>query len=608
MSKGHERAEEILAAAPDSIGAIPSSLTGLTHAAPTGDAPFLVEGLRAHVTGHQRRPASDISIDGRAVVRLDSGLATAVNLLLFPGVARREFIGSRGLERETLLVAPTLPLVVAQWDSDADGGPIQVTVLADPMGGDPAPDCVQDGRIIVASLDPVRPDPLDPQWIVVSVAPPPRRIVQGDRSWTFLIDPQPGEALSVAVSAGTSGEVRAALTAAAHAPGHAIRAARGPEEGLYLETGVAEIDDGIAWARARLRQIRPTNDASGVAVGLASAAVGDRSTLDRLRDDMAGSSPSAVLLAAQTATSFGDASPASAAADLVLREIERGAVPDPTPIMKLSMERLADALRYAATDSTIATLRSLSATKSSAVSSAPRGEGTAVGGRALPMAGPRPPVVEASAEAKEAGWLGSLLGGIPGSTGGAPVASRSDRIRRISEEFVTNPDEAWVAWRRILTEGLASGPAGPGSWSDLPSDLRGPGADETAELILALTQGLLGLTPDAPVGRLRLAPRFPNHVKRFTVGGIALGDSVVRLEYVRNATRLRYTVIPERASVPPLIILEPTLPTGITAARVDGEPADLVQTPVAGLVMVSVQLPLDASRTLELDLASVEDA
>ena len=608
MSKGHECADEILAAAPDSIGAIPSSLTGLTHAAPTGDAPFLVEGLRAHVTGHQRRPASDISIDGRAVVRLDSGLATAVNLLLFPGVARREFIGSRGLERETLLVAPTLPLVVAQWDSDADGGPIQVTVLADAMRGASAPDSVQDGRTIVASLDPVSPDPLAPQWIVVSVAPRPRRIIQGDRRWTFLIDPQPGEALSVAVSAGTSGEVRAALTAAAHAPGHAIRAARGPEEGLYLETGVAEIDDGIAWARARLRQIRPTNDASGVAVGLASAAVGDRSTLDRLRDDMAESSPWAVLLAAQTATSFGDASPASAAADLVLREIERGAVPDPTPIMKLSMGRLADALRYAATDSTIATLRSLSATKTSAVSSAPRGEGKAVGARALPMAGPRPPVVEASAEAKEAGWLGSLLDGTPGSTGGPPVASRSDPIRRIAEEFVTNPDEAWVGWRRILTEGLASGPAGPGSWSDLPSDLRDPGADETAELILALTQGLLGLTPDAPVGRLRLAPRFPNHVTRFTVGGIALGDSVVRLEYGRNATRLRYTVIPERASVPPLIILEPTLPTGITAARVDGEPADLVQTPVAGLVMVSVQLPLDASRTLELDLASAEDA
>jgi hypothetical protein len=211
-------------------------------------------------------------------------------------------------------------------------------------------------------------------------------------------------------------------------------------------------------------------------------------------------------------------------------------------------------------------------------------------------------------EAREAGWLGSLLDGTPLSTSVAPVASGSDRIRRIAEAFVTNPDEAWVAWRRILTEGLTSGPAGPCSWSNLSSDLRGPGADETAELILALTQGLLGLTPDAPVGRLRLAPRFPRHVTSFTVGGIVLGDSVVRLEYVRNATRLRYTLIPERASVPPLIILEPTLPTGITAARVDGEPADLVQTPVAGLVMVSVQLPLDASRTLELDLASAEDA
>jgi hypothetical protein len=607
VSKGYESADEILAAAPDSIGTIPSSLTGLAHAAPTGDAPFLVEGLRAHANGRQKRAASDISIDGRAVVRLDSGLATAVNLLLFPGVARREFIGSRGLEQETLLVAPTLPLVVAQWDSDADGGPIQVTVLADPMGGNPTPDCVQDGRIIVASLDPVRPDPLDPTWVVVSVAPRPRRIIQGDRSWTFLIDPQPGGAVSVAVSAGTAGEVRAALTAAAHAPGHAIRAARGPEEGLYLETGVEEIDDGIAWARARLRHIRPANDVSRATVGLASAAVGDRSTLDRLRDDIAESSPWAVLLAAQTATSFGDASPASAAADLILREIERGAVPDSTPIMKLSTGRLADALRYAATDSTIATLRSLSATKRSAAPPAPQAEGTS-GGRTLPMAGPRPPLVEASMEAREAGWLGSLLDGTPLSTSVAPVASGSDRIRRIAEAFVTNPDEAWVAWRRILTEGLTSGPAGPCSWSNLSSDLRGPGADETAELILALTQGLLGLTPDAPVGRLRLAPRFPRHVTSFTVGGIVLGDSVVRLEYVRNATRLRYTLIPERASVPPLIILEPTLPTGITAARVDGEPADLVQTPVAGLVMVSVQLPLDASRTLELDLASAEDA
>jgi hypothetical protein len=111
---------------------------------------------------------------------------------------------------------------------------------------------------------------------------------------------------------------------------------------------------------------------------------------------------------------------------------------------------------------------------------------------------------------------------------------------------------------------------------------------------------MLGVAPDAPVGRIRIAPRFPGHLRSFTVAGIALGETRLRLAYERRGDRHRFTVAPEHAAVPPLLVLEPTVRGRIRSIRIDGEPAELDAREIGLLSTVPVQLPVDGERTLDV--------
>jgi len=137
--------------------------------------------------------------------------------------------------------------------------------------------------------------------------------------------------------------------------------------------------------------------------------------------------------------------------------------------------------------------------------------------------------------------------------------------------------------------GLAGGPEGPATWGS-----------STADLLLALVHGLLGLEHDAPVGRLRIAPRLPSHLTSFAVRGIALGDSSLRLEYERDASTHHFELTPEFASVPPLIVFEPTVAGTVREVRVDGALADLSLRIHGDFCVVPVQLPLDGARSLDI--------
>ena len=97
---------------PASLPGVDPSLTGLSIAAPVGAGPFRVEGGRACVSGHQRAPVGRVELYGVGVVDdFRMGADRAANLVVFPGMTRRDFIGRAGLYVETIVVAPDLPLV-----------------------------------------------------------------------------------------------------------------------------------------------------------------------------------------------------------------------------------------------------------------------------------------------------------------------------------------------------------------------------------------------------------------------------------------------------------------------------------------------------------------
>jgi hypothetical protein len=216
--------------------------------------------------------------------------------------------------------------------------------------------------------------------------------------------------------------------------------------------------------------------------------------------------------------------------------------------------------------------------------------------RSLPMMG------TASPEAAWAAWLEGLLAGKPRHP--VPRGPSPDivSLRRATASFAVDPDAAWGEWRRSLGAGLAFGPGGPATWDDEADDEADDGLDgsRTAEILLALVHGLLGLAHDAPAGRLTIAPRLPTHLTAFSVRGITLGEASMRLGYERSGQNHVFTLAPELAAVPPLIVFEPTVVGSVVEIRIDGALADLDVHRVEGLSLVPVQLPLDGPRRVEI--------
>jgi hypothetical protein len=191
-------------------------------------------------------------------------------------------------------------------------------------------------------------------------------------------------------------------------------------------------------------------------------------------------------------------------------------------------------------------------------------------------------------------WLDRLVAGQP--SGPAPTSHRPavEALRRATAAFRTDPEVAWLEWRNALGGGLVEGPAGPATWDD---DARDP---LTAELLLGLVHGLLGIAPDAPSGRLRIAPRMPRHLTRFEVHGVTLGDASMALRYTRAGATRTFELEPELAAVPPLIVLEPSVPGPVSEVRIDGAPASLDVRREGARSVVPVQLPLDGARSVEI--------
>lgn len=599
--------------------------------------PFLAEGARASASGIESRPGCLIRFGPSTRARIecaDMGAVAAVHL--FPGLVRRELPGPADVIHEALMVAPTLPLVIGQWSSGAGSacGPLTVRI-APPPGRAGGWTMLQrdDAVVLLGSAE---------ERFAVGCSPASVSIrVDADGSGAIRITCEPtgsGEDVSLILSAGREPEVYGAFSAVRHLRGHAIRAASAPEGALHVRTTMTEIDDAVAWLGARIagqcRELDTGAEGAVLTAGLAAIAAGRRDAIHdvlsrRLVDSgRVGDSPAVyALLAARFASTFGDASHAVLAARRLVeataepshpgphRESRRADVP---ALARVAARHVAEALHHSAHPDTIATLQRLAAH--------PPGTGPAPsatqarGERPLPMLEPRrggPPeaaVREPFAE-DAVRWIEGLLKGDPETP--PPHAGRTGvrTARDACAAFRINPDSAWAAWRALLAGGppddhpttiwdpimLSSDETDTERVHTSEIDAGSPGESLTAELILCLAEGLLGIVPDAPTGRIRIAPRLPSHLESFGVGGIRVGDATLGVSYERVASRHRFELEPDTASVPPLAVFEPAVPGSIRTVWIDDAPAALDSHPEGIRSIVSVQLPLDGTRRIEIE-------
>jgi len=571
---------------------------------------FLVEGKAASAVGVLNGGIDRIRIHDRVVVRhLTVEGSLGINFVEMPGALWRERSGPVGTVMEHLVVTPTLPLVAVQWSSSPVGDDAALRFTITPGGPEIRYD-VHDGVLRASGRDQDRS---------VAIA-----LCGGTGTWALADDGNGGvlashemggdSPLTLLVTEGSEATLRSALTAAAHLPAHERRAASAETDGMRVLTGVPELDDSVAWASSRVRASLhrgPSSDPgrgvlqsgreaapSGHHVfwsGLGALAVGDTESARRavfLLEGLGEGDTSqpvwpveamTALLAARLSLASGDASAARRHAQM----ISDGSVsanessPEQGDLWTFALELLADALRYAETDDRIEELRAR----------AERLRSSGLGGGRLPMVSDQ--------RRGPGGVLLSVLAGRWGHLPGTGSGRLDDALRTWSG-FGEDPDAAWSRLRETLSGGLVGGPSGPASW-DESEDVLAPGAPVTGALLAAFSHGVLGYAPDAPSGRLHLAPRLPSHVRSFTVEGLRLGLASITLRYERSGTRHRFMLEPMSARVPPMLVLEPSIPgTHLTAAQIAGTPADLEAVVEGDRVRVRVQLPLEGPCTIDL--------
>jgi hypothetical protein len=149
-------------------------------------------------------------------------------------------------------------------------------------------------------------------------------------------------------------------------------------------------------------------------------------------------------------------------------------------------------------------------------------------------------------------------------------------------------------------------PSAPRSAPVTAAELAAP--TPPAELILAITERLLGMRLDAARGRLLLRPAPPPEWDRLDAQRMRVGPATVDLAYRRTGELHRFRVEQTTGPAPIRLILEPLLATGrLRGATVDGVPATLDARRVADRLLVPLQIILDHPREVELHAAGDAD-
>lgn len=600
---------------PDRIGGAEGQLV-LADQARRGT--FLIEGDGIAVTGPERGDPHTVTIGGRVrAAQIEPGVGVPVNLVATPGVLRRERIGPAGSTLETLLAAPTIPLVALQWGAPPGAPAPAVRDLRFTLVPDAASARYRIGPAGVCAVDDSCPDDVT----VAVLSPPPaawrvQEAPSGGVAVAARIDT--GGSLTLLLSAGAESRVRTALAGGSHLSAHE-RAAQGggSDAGIVVASGVPEIDAAVGWARARLRASLAHADPGppragnllwsalgSVAVGDAETALAALSVLERMAEAAPHRTavspefpegPLASLVAARIGLGLGDATPARRHARALdparIEEVRAGSDEATWALWSLSLELLADSLRLGDSESEIQRLRDAAGLR----------HPSARGHVRLPVVG----TSSASAPSGTAALLRVLLGrprAAPVPTSLLPEGSPGASALR-AWQLLTGGEAGpgYALWRSEISAGLR-GSLGPRATWDGPDGPRILGSPGAGALLGALVHGLLGLTPDAPAGRVELSPAFPSHVRSFDVTNLVAGSCRFGLSYRRDGPVSRYVVEPTYARVPVSLVLSPTVPAGsIRAIRVDGVEAELDARPHGSGTRVQVQIALDGRRTLEIE-------
>ena len=169
-------------------------------------------------------------------------LGHAANLVLYPGVARRDFTGQRGSSLETVIAARTLPLLAWQLSGSASD---RTEVLLDIATPTASAVVTRSSAGILLSAEELA--------LYLSVTPEPEEIEVLDTHGRISVSLEfaSGTAHTIVLVSGSASEAESAMRAAEHLAGHAMGAARGEEGTLRVASGIEAVDDGLAWALAR---------------------------------------------------------------------------------------------------------------------------------------------------------------------------------------------------------------------------------------------------------------------------------------------------------------------------------------------------------------------
>lgn len=524
--------------------------------------------------------------------------ATGANLLVAPRATRRELFGPAGGMLEALQLPEALPGVILQWSRTGPGAGAEATLelllLPEEGGGkERAPTLIhaapgllwlaREDRGVLVLLPGEESTPeleAGPQGVGVRF---PLTLPGGDTPLTLLLQSAPP-------SGGWTAPGALAGVQAHHRRGEAAAWGEG-EGGLVVETGVAELDGGVrrvrGWLRDRVRT-RPGRDPDvhpvrpdpaeafpgtdlgraasllgpGTGAGwlaLAAAASGDREAGRSALASLEWDTPAARLLSAAALARWtawtGETSPLEEAWDRI-----GGLLADPAQLEGVPGEAL-EAVRRALTSA------------GEAASLPPLPEARPGRTRRLPV-----------------------LGGASAGNGAPPepaVPARRFLLGLLSGGREGVSPELRVAEALSAREGLGRMEGAP--------HLLASGVGALA--LLGVVHGILGVDPDAPFGRVGLSPLLPPHWTRFRAEGLRVGDASLGLDYLREGTRVRWTLTPREGSVPVMAVFQPWLPLqGIGAVQVDGEPAQVeVQEAGPAWARISLQLPVDRVRTVEVE-------
>ena len=521
------------------------------------DQAIVLAGRRCVVDATGLAGIQGILADGKALVgqvRL-SGPAAA-NVVSTPRSLTRERVGAGGRMSETVLLPERLPGAVVQWYGEvADGLTLEVR-LPEVTPGDEGRYRV-DGPLVRWATSGTGTGAVlqfcgesDEGW----------RIEERDgESWATLSFRLHAERHATLLANAIGDPLRLpSLPALAAVRAHRRRDELEPDDaaGLRLTTGVVDLDEGVAWARAALRaslagardpELRWSADSSLVPAALAA---GEwevaRTALARPLPELADAEARARWMAWTGVP--GPLTDARPTLDPVLADAPQSV-----------RSRVADAAEAAGETEWATELRT------------PVARG---GARRLPTLG---------------GSVGTPPASAPPPRPTAAQGSAEELSAAIRDLRSSEPDAGLVLLRSAL------------SWARRAASPRD--AARAGAILRLVVEGLLGVEPDAAFGRVHLSPSLPASWDAFHARGILVGDAVVDMQMTRKGLTYQFALRQRAGGAPVTWIFAPRLPgQGIARVSVDGEDALVDSRLVGRRIEPRVQIPAERERLVEIEL------